>query len=77
MESNLHLGIVLLNSRSMFEECSLLVTLPLFELDVGEEEIVIEMCGYVKFKNIVFLRQCLIKRLWEVILILLSISIKN
>ena len=65
------------NKMLTFEECSLLVTLPLFELDVGEAEIVIEMCGYVKFKNIVFLRQCLIKWLWEVILILLSISRKN
>ena len=51
MESNLHSGIVLLNSRSMFEECSLLVTLPLFELDVGEAEIVIQTCEYLKSKK--------------------------
>ena len=39
------------NKMLTFEECSLLVTLPLFELDVGEAEIVIQTCEYLKSKK--------------------------
>ncbi|WP_407374951.1 hypothetical protein [Methanobrevibacter sp.] len=52
------------NIMLTFEECSLLVTLPLFELDIGEAEIVIQTCEYVKSK-----KQCIPKEMYDKVVV--------
>jgi hypothetical protein len=39
------------NKRLTLDECSLLIALPLFELDVSEAEVVEEVCGYLGDKE--------------------------
>lgn len=52
------------NKMLTFEECSLLVTLPLFELDISEAEIVIETCEYVKSK-----KHCIPKEMYDKVVV--------
>ena len=52
------------NEKLTFEECSLLVTLPLFELDVGEDEIVSETCRYIKSK-----RHCIPREMFDKVVV--------
>ena len=52
------------NEKLTFEECSLLVTLPLFELDVGEDEIVSETCMYIKSK-----RHCIPREMFDKVVV--------
>ena len=39
------------NKKLTLDECSLLVTLPLFELDESEEKIIREVCQYIKYNG--------------------------
>lgn len=60
------------NQKLTCEECSLLIALPLFELEESESEIVSEMCEYIKYK-----KQCIPEEELDSISIGMYLNIKE